>query len=105
MKPAKSRRTPDPLEAAATRAAETGAKHDAAILQSLREHVWRSLAQDGDPEDLSKIIALIIAARRQDLAEKNASNDGNQGLTDWLDQNVEPELRVTPEPTPNATAL
>ena len=93
----------DLLDRLAARAAETGAKHDAAILQALREHVWKMLAAGGDPENARKIIALIIAARRQELAERMASIEGHQGVEEWIKEKVEPELRVSPDSSSNAT--
>jgi hypothetical protein len=93
------------LDSVAGRAAERGTKYDAAILQALREHVWKMLAADGDPEKAVKIIALIIAARRQELAEKNASNDGGDGVEEWFKENVEAELRVLPNSSSNGRGL
>jgi hypothetical protein len=101
----KSSSTPDSLETVAARAAESGATHDTAILQALREHVWKMLAAGGDPEKAGKIIAVIIAARRQELAEKNASNDEHHGIEEWFNHNVEAELWASRDSTSNGTGL
>jgi hypothetical protein len=97
MKRARKEPAADLLDTMAARAAESGAKHDEAILQALREYVWNLVARGDDPEKACKIIGLIIASRRQAVAEKNASHDGYERVEEWLNQSVEPELRVAPE--------
>src|SRR4051812_33300479 len=61
------------LEEYAQRALESGAVYDAAILQFLREQLWALLVESPDLESAAKLLAPILTARRQWLAETKAN--------------------------------
>ena len=89
------------LEQYAERATESGAVYDAAILQFLREHLWALLVESPDLESAAKLVAPILAARRQWLAESKANpsskNSSAQARDPVLARMLGPELHSSPD--------
>jgi hypothetical protein len=52
----------------------TPSEIDVAILQRLREELWESLRQDFCEKTVRTLLPLILAARRQELAERRAAH-------------------------------
>ena len=98
-KPTEPLRPAESLETVAARCQESGATHDRATLQLLREILWENLSQTREAECAEKILLLIIAARRQLLAETAEENKralSQQRLDLILDEVIDPELRLPP---------
>ena len=98
--PTKPESPAESLETIAARARETGPIHDLATLQILREMLSAKLTRGGGPREAKTILPLIIAARRQLLAEQKA-NGKPQVIGPIkpavLDQVIDAELRLPPE--------
>ena len=57
------------FEEVAERAVDKGQVYDLAILQKLREQLWKELQKPSGLKSAPKILSLIIAARRQAQSE------------------------------------
>ena len=80
----------------AARAATLGPQYDAAITQLLRELLWARLVETKDPDGATKVLPVIVSARKQAAAEAKSSKE-NEIITeseekDALDQIVGPPL-------------
>ena len=72
----RSSRLRETVKALAARAHTLGSLYDEALVQSLRELLWERLQEGDDLELAPKILAAIIAVRRQNLAEERTRGAG-----------------------------
>lgn len=94
------------LESCARRCSDRGATYDAAILQTLREYVWRVLTETDDPEKAVKVLPLILRAREQALVERRASGESDCREDDAiLRQIIDQPLRIDSDAANNKVAF